>query len=259
MELFDIVFNSQNIYETIFFNIKSVTSHKTVFDLREEKPELFEQWKLIASVKYDINQSASVPEDAYELMLNDAYKSKGMFYPEFSKIVGIMAATIDDNLKRKFHDFIDVDEVNILRGFRQYLIDSCSAKMPTLCGHNVINNDIPLLIKRLFYHRNNIDTAGSNLLPQILKNHLKAKPWEANIIDTINLWKFNGVSNTPLPLIADFVGLKTKTELLQMDDLSHYYWNNIVEKSDETLKFIGSQAANQVNLILMLLRELRKL
>lgn len=260
MELFDIVFNSQNIYDTIFFSIKSVTSHRSIHDLKEEKPELFEQWKLIAAVKYGVNEN-TVPDDAYLIMLDDVYKSKGMFYPEFSKIVGIVAATVehkDGKFNRKFHRFMLDDEFKIISEFRNYLTLNSQDKNPILCGHNVINNDIPLFIKRLFYHRDKF-SGEEKLLPQILRNHLRSKPWEANVVDTINLWKFNGVSNTPLPLISDFSGLKKNTELVQMDEMSNRYWTNIDENHDVTIKFIEVQAINQVNLIIQLLYQLRYL
>ena len=60
-------------------------------------------------------------------------------------------------------------------------------------------------------------------------------------------------------MICDFVGLKRSVDLLQMDELSDYYWKNINSAETETLEFIALQSANQTNLTIQLLNEMRML
>jgi len=60
-------------------------------------------------------------------------------------------------------------------------------------------------------------------------------------------------------LIADFLKLKKSVDLLPLDELSKYYWNNINTDSKETLDFIALQSATQTNLVIQLINELRKL
>jgi len=267
MELFELAFNKGTIYDTLFVNIKSVTAYPSVQEFKENEPELFKQWEVIAEGKYKVQKVAGV-EEAYMAQLNDLYVKKGMYYPEFSKIVAITYAKVfaeDGQLKRDFSKIVDVDEFKVVAAFNNYLlqvsrdgIQSTPAYFPTLCGHNIINNDIPLFIKRLIANRNKFEDKN-DLIPFILKRHLKSKPWDANVIDTLNLWKFNSISNTPLSMICDFVGLKRSVDLLQMDELSDYYWKNINSAETETLEFIALQSANQTNLTIQLLNEMRML
>ena len=267
MELFEHVFNKTTIYESFFFSIKSVLEYPDIRMLKEEKPELFKQWELIAKAKYQFT-GYEYDEDAYMMMLNDIYTSKAVFFPEFSKIVAITYATLessDGELIRHFKKIVNKDEFEVIKTFQKVLLQissdgvkSTPQYFPTLCGHNIINNDIPLFIKRLFHHRDKFEEK-IDLLPFIIKKYLQAKPWDANIVDTMNLWKFNGISNTPLSTISDFTNLKRNTEMLQMDELSKYYWDNIEDKEDETLEYIALQSANQTNLVIQIMNEIRSL
>jgi len=128
---------------------------------------------------------------------------------------------------------------------------------PILCGHNILSYDIPLLIKRFLIHRDKFQT--NNELPLILKRTLNIKPWESGVIDTVNVWKFNGFDNTSLMLISDFLELKKTVDLLSAPELSKYYWNNIKEKPAETLEFVSLQSATQTNLVIQLMNLLRQL
>ena len=92
-----------------------------------------------------------------------------------------------------------------------------------------------------------------------MKKSLSVKPWESGIIDTINVWKFNGYDYISLMLIADFMGLKKTIDLLPNNELSKYYWNNVIEKPEETLEYISLQSATQTNLVIQLMNELRQL
>ena len=93
----------------------------------------------------------------------------------------------------------------------------------------------------------------------MLKRVLDLKPWESDMIDVINVWKFNGFQNGNLMLISDYMGLKKTTDLLPANELSKYYWRNIGEDTEKTLKFITHQSATQTNLVIQLMNELRQL
>ena len=179
MEVFDIVFNKQKIYETLFFNIKSVSTYGDVRDLKENEPEVFKQWETICKTKYNVNRMGLPGDDAYLMLLNDSYVEKAMYYPEFSKIVAITYATVyveDGQLKRHFKKIVNPDEFEIIKVFNDVLtqissdgVQSNPQYFPTLCGHNIINNDIPLYLKRLIAFRNEFESK-ENLIPLILKN-----------------------------------------------------------------------------------------
>lgn len=267
MEVFEGVFNPNNIYQTFFFNIKSVLAYKTIKDLKDSDPNLFNQWELIASSKYNVNKDIK-SENAYLMILDDHFKAKGVFYPEFTKIVAITYATVyneNGELKRYFKKIVDNEEFSIIKSFNDVLmqiskdgVESSPQYFPTLCGHNIINGDIPLFLKRLIKYKNEFENK-ENLIPFILKKYLMSKPWDANIIDTINMWKFSGVSNTPLPVIGDFLKLKRNVDILDVDELSEYYWKNIKTNEKKTLDFLALQSATQTNLVIQLINEMRLL
>jgi hypothetical protein len=127
-----------------------------------------------------------------------------------------------------------------------------------LCGHNIISYDIPLLIKRFIVNRGKYQTIKT--LPYLLKRALNIKPWESDIIDTVNVWKFNGFEYAPLMLIAEFLGLKKTVDLLTHANLSKEYWTiNANEQPTKALGFVSLQSATQTNLVIQFMNEMRQI
>ena len=92
-----------------------------------------------------------------------------------------------------------------------------------------------------------------------LKISLNVKPWEANVIDTVSVWKFNGNDYTSLMLIADYLGLKKTVDLNTLPEVSKKYWETVEVNPTEALEYISLQSATQTNLVIQLLNELRQL
>jgi len=197
---------------------------------------------------------------------NTVYEEHAVYYPEFTKIVAITHAELraeDGTLKRYLKKIVDADELVVIAEFMNALaqkssegVKSTPQYFPTLCGHNVLKHDIPLLLKRLILHR---DKLGAEYkIPFILKRVLNLKPWESGVIDTVNVWKFNGYDNTPLMLIADFLHLKRNVDLLPLPEVSRTYWNLIQDGDEEAaLKFVSLQSATQTNFVVQIMNELR--
>lgn len=263
MALFDDVFNKASIYEMLFFNLKSVLIHPTLDDLKVNNPTLFERWKYLSKSKHGVE----IIDDEFSVEQNDIYLNNAPYYAEYSKIVAITYASLyseNGALKRYFKKIVNGDEANVISQFLDVLnelssdgVKSQPQFFPILCGHNIISYDIPFLIKRFMKNRELI--LNIKQLPLILKRSLNVKPWESGIIDTINVWKFNGYDNIPLMLIADFLELKKKVDLLTLPELSKYYWDNIEKNPEETLEFISLQSATQTNFVIQLMNELRQL
>jgi len=253
MEIYNNVFNKSTIHGSLFFNIKAVLEYPSLEELKKKRPELYENWELLSKSKY--SSEIGSPQSTYE--------DKAVFSPEYLKIVAISYATVsmkDGELDRHFKKIINNDEHIIIATFMDVLnqlSDEDITKLPYLCGHNIVNYDIPLLIKRYIYSREKL--GNNKTLPSILKYYLSSKPWESKIIDTINVWKFNGLNNTPLSLMSDFLGLKKGMELMSYDNLSKYYWGNVVINNKDTLNNIAHQSATQTNLIIQFMNEMRKL
>ncbi len=259
-QLFDEVFNASSIYEMLFFNIKSVLEHPTLEDLEEKNKPLYQRWLYLTKTKYNYGQDTSA---------QTVYEENAIYYPEYCRILAITYANLymeNGQLKREFKKICNEDERLVIETFMTelHLLSSAATKssppyFSPLCGHNIISYDIPLLIKRFILLNGGGDDATKRQLPLILRRSLSIKPWESGIVDTVNVWKFNGYDNMPLMLIADFLKLKKSVDLLPLDELSKYYWNNINTDSKETLDFIALQSATQTNLVIQLINELRKL
>lgn len=256
MELFNMVFNKAYIYDTLFFNIKSVLEYPTLQLLVDNRPDLFDRW-LYISEKYD--KTDTMEESAKN------YLKKAPYHPEFCKIVAITYGTVvpDNNQpKRIFKEVGGSNELEIVKNF-QNILTNLPTELPqvkVLCGHNITGYDIPLFMKRLVLYRKQIEPQPkTSIVPKILKDYLAAKPWESSVIDTVNIWKFNGNEFATLMLISDFLGLKKNERVLPLDELSEYYWQNIKEKPQETISYISKQSLNQVNLVIQLMNELRQL
>lgn len=258
MEVFDIAFNKSSVYETIFFNIQSVTEYRTFRDLENAEPKKAHEWRKIASTKYRVELSN---EDAVDA----SYGSKAVLYPEFSKIIAITHAQVKaegGKLVREMHKKIG-EELDIIRRFRNYLLQvsaegaqSTPVYFPTLCGYNIINNDIPLFIKRIYKYR---DQFEGDLIPYILKKYLKDKPWDTNIVDLHNLWRMNGMLPVPLSAICQFLDLKINVEeIMSPADLSALYWGMSISTQEDAVETVALQSANITNLSIQILNELRK-
>ena len=258
-ELFDIVFNPQAIYETLFFNVKPVLIIPNVDDLKLKNQQLYNRWNNLAKTKYN----KEYPEDT---KAQTVYEEHAVYYPEFTKIVAITYATLyaeDGTLKRYLKKIVNDDEVVVITEFMNQLaqlssdgVKSSPKYFPTLCGHNVLKHDIPLLLKRFIVNREKFE---NNKVPYILKHVLNLKPWESGVVNTVNVWKFNGYDNTPLMLIADFLGLKKSVDLLPLPEVSRTYWELVDENPEEALKFVSLQSATQTNFVIQLMNELRQL
>lgn len=261
MALFNEVFNKAAIYDILFMNIKGVLLYPTLDELEKEKPELFERWKFISKNKYGLEVDKAVQQGMEEIK----YQEKAILYPEYCKIVAITYAKLyneNGELKRYFKKITNDDESVVIGMFMDVLhqissdgSQSTPKTFPTLCGHNILAHDIPFLIKRFIVNRDKL--SDNKTLPYILKRALDVKPWESGVIDTVNLWKFNGFTHGTLMLIADFMGLKKTTDLLPHEELSQYYWRNIKSNPEETLEFIALQSATQTNLVIQLMNEMR--
>lgn len=265
-ELFDEVFNKVSIYKMLFFNVKAVLEHPTLEDLEEKNKPMYERWKYLSKTKYDCDLDLNLHP------INDknrqvVYEEHAVNYPEFCRIVAISYASLypeNGQVKRDFKKIVNLDESLVIATFMDVLyqlssdgIASTPQFFPTLSGHNIVEYDIPLLIKRFLLINSKAEIKKQ--LPLLLKRSLAFKPWDAGgIVDTVNVWKFNGHGSIPLMVMGDFLGLKKTVDVLDNSELSRYYWDNIDEKEKETLDFMSLQSATHTNIAIQLMNELRQ-
>lgn len=256
MSVYQEIFNRAIITDLLFVNVNPVLQYPDINTLKQENPKMYKHWMTLKNSF----SNAGVSD-------NDHYQRFGVFYPEFSKILAISYATLSFNkegkLTRNLEQIINNDEKMVLQRFYDILYglssdeSQSSPRQPTkiMCGFNILQYDIPLLIKRFFVQRAAFPNKN---LPLALKNVLNAKPWEGDyVIDLNNAWGFGGKTGVSLDMISDCLGLNNKNfEIYCPITYSKYYWDN-QSNEDETLKHLGLQSAAQTNLMIRLMNELR--
>jgi hypothetical protein len=204
---------------------------------------MYERWKYLSKVKcnceinevHEVKSLITNESEAIQLIQNHIYEDNAIQHPEFSKIVAITYATAyseKGELKRQLKRIANDNEIVVIEQF-MYVLDEISRDdsksspqiFSILCGHNIISYDIPLLMKRYMVNKKEFQTV--KYLPYLLKRVFNVKPWESGIIDTVNVWKFNGFDYSPLMLIAEFLGLKKQ--------LIYYRLTNLVSIIGKTL------------------------
>ena len=119
-----------------------------------------------------------------------------------------------DRLKFGVLSLADTQERQLLADFKNRL-----TKFPDslrLCAHNGKEFDYPYLCRRLLIN-------GLSL-PDVLNIGGK-KPWEVNLMDTMELWKFGDFKNfTSLDLLASIFDIETSKDDIDGSEVSSVYY-----------------------------------
>ena len=130
------------------------------------------------------------------------YPHRAWVMAEFSKIVCISIGYFirEQQLKIRVKSFYGDDEKKILDDFLQTVskIESFNNNW-CFAGHNIKEFDIPFICRRLLVNNMRI--------PPYL-DFQNMKPWETNIVDTFQYWRFGDYKNfTSLKLLAAAMGV----------------------------------------------------
>jgi hypothetical protein len=139
------------------------------------------------------------------------YKQKAGILAEFGKVICISTGFYYEDsggrLCFKLKSICCKEEADLLKEFIS-LVDRFSDRHPhfQFAGHNIREFDIPFICRRLVI--NQIP------LPKYFQIQ-GAKPWEINMLDTMQWWKFGDYKNyTTLHLLANVLGVPTsKTDM----------------------------------------------
>ncbi len=94
----------------------------------------------------------------------------------------------------------------------------CSGKEALLCAHNGKEFDFPYIARRMLINGMNI--------PVILDNAGK-KPWEINLLDTMELWKFGEFRHSvSLDLITTLLGIPTPKDDIDGSMVASVYYKD---------------------------------
>lgn len=153
--------------------------------------------------------------------------SAGEFYPmragimaEFGKIVCISVGYFKkegDTLKLRLKSFARDDEKILLAEFVDTLkqVEINNNKW-CFCGHNIKEFDIPFICRRLIINQLTI--------PPFL-DFQNMKPWETNMVDTFQYWRFGDYKNyTSLKLLALVLGIPSPKDDIDGSMVAEVYW-----------------------------------
>jgi uncharacterized protein YprB with RNaseH-like and TPR domain len=178
-------------------------------------------------------------------------------YSEFGKIICITAGFFteaDGKLSLRIKSYYGDDEVLILKEFSELLDSKYNMPDSQLCAHNGKEFDYPYIARRCLI--NNLK------IPSILDNAAK-KPWEINLLDTFELWRFGDKkSYTSLNLLAAVFGIDSPKAEMDGSQVYEVYWNDkdiekiktycqrdVVTLANIFLRFKGAEPMDEKNII----------
>lgn len=203
------------LHKILFIDIETVPQYPNLEAANETVQKLWEY------------RTARFRKDKEEWTDAEYYFNKSGVYAEFGKIVCISVGFFSKNEQDKEREFrvksyYGEDEKTILEDFFNMLTKYFGD--PTqhhLCGHNLIEFDVPFLARRCIIHR--------LPLPKIL-DISTLKPWEIPFLDTMRLWKFGDYRNyTSLHLLCSVLEIPTPKDDMEGKEVAGAYWeqNNL--------------------------------
>lgn len=196
------------IEDVLFLDIETVPNRSSYRDLTNYEKELWEEKK---------GKFKAETESKDEYYFNNA----GIF-AEFGKIICISVGWVfADGMFQGFQlkSFSGDDEVKLLKEFSAFLKDKNKANRNlNCCGHNIKEFDVPYICRRMLMH--------SMKLPDYFESLQAKKPWEAGLLDTMDLWKFGDYKNyISLKLLAHCLGIPSPKDDISGKDVGKVYWN----------------------------------
>lgn len=170
------------------------------------------------------------------------------FYPqragvmaEFSKIVCISIGYFirEQQLKIRVKSFYGDDEKKILNDFLQTVskIESFNNNW-CFAGHNIKEFDIPFICRRLLVNNMRI--------PPYL-DFQNMKPWETNIVDTFQYWRFGDYKNfTSLKLLAAAMGVPSSKNDIDGSMVGELYHTGNAQEKEINMKRIATYCQKDV-------------
>jgi hypothetical protein len=164
--------------------------------------------------------SKTVPEN---ISPEESYLLRAGILAEFGKVICISTGYFYENANKeiclKIKSIFGDDEKTLLQSFLQ--ITDAFYKVNNrfqFAGHNIREFDVPYICRRLLI--NNID------LPYYLQLH-GAKPWEIEMVDTLQWWKFGDYKNyISLNLLANVLDIPTSKGDMDGSKVRDVYYND---------------------------------
>ena len=164
------------------------------------------------------------------------FLDRAALIPEFGKIVCISVGKFMQDRSTHIKSYADTDESSLLEPFIEWLSDKrVSASGVVFVGHNIKNFDAPYICRR---------TLINGLpIPDKLDNGGK-KPWEVDLVDTLELWRFGAKNSASLALLAHLFGLPNPKLDMDGSKVRKVFWqendlSKIVEYCEQDVRTLG--------------------
>lgn len=170
------------------------------------------------------------------------YAARAGVMAEFSRILCISTGYFysEPQVCLRIRSFNDADERSLLTGFTDYLsLLRKHQKGLVFAGHNIREFDVPFLCRRLLANRLSI--------PGCLDfQHMK--PWEVNLVDTFQYWRFGDYKQfTSLNLLAAVLDLPSPKEDMDGSMVASLYWSSTgVEEQKKAVNSITGYCERDV-------------
>jgi len=190
----------------LLIDIETVSESATFETLPEE-------WKMLWQEKVQ----RSLPED---VTAAEFYPQRAGVMAEFAKVVCISIGYFKkegSSFSLRVKSFYGDDEKKLLQDFLAMLqqLEANNNKW-SFTGHNIKEFDIPFICRRLII--NNLT------IPPFL-DFQNMKPWETNMVDTFQYWRFGDYKNfTSLKLLAAALKVPSSKDDIDGSMVGDVYW-----------------------------------
>jgi uncharacterized protein YprB with RNaseH-like and TPR domain len=189
----------------LFIDVETVPVVPVYNDLPEELKPF---WDRKAA---QLSRDESSPDEMFE---------RAGIYSEFGKIITISAGVLTragEGRGLRVKSFYGDNEKELLLDFAGMVNSFSKGKEALLCAHNGKEFDFPFIARRMLIN--------GIAVPALLDNAGK-KPWEINLLDTMELWKFGDYKHyTSLALICTLLGIPTPKDDIDGSQVAGVYYN----------------------------------
>ena len=210
-----------NEEKLIFFDIETAR----VVDELDPESQLYDSWD------YKVNKDGKMTQQ--EVL--DSFKREAGLYPEFSKVITIVAGKIIGG-KIALVTFDNDSEVEILEGFNKMINRNAQDR---LIGFVNIGFDTPFVFKRMIINgiqpNDKVDSSG-------------LKPWEVEEVDLSKLWQGTSFARASLINIATAFGLPSPKDDISGADVGDVYWNEGESGLKRIAKYCRKDVVTTINI-----------
>ena len=197
---------SMSLEKFLFIDIETVSEKESFDSLNKDWKQLWEE-KVIRTL----------PE---ETSVSEYYPQRAGVMAEFAKVVCISIGYFKketNNYQLRVKSIYGNDEKELLQSFIQTVnqLEASNNKW-SFTGHNIKEFDIPFLCRRLL--------VNGLPIPAYL-DFQNMKPWETNLVDTFQYWRFGDYKNfTSLKLLAAALGVPSPKDDIDGSMVGDVYW-----------------------------------